>query len=94
MEHLIMTSFIIKLHMTSKDSCPLKFLVFFKNFQAEAQAGAEYLRKWHPSKLRDKVKWFHSGMTDKFHEDQMHALLVGDCFSHVATNATGMVVLI
>jgi superfamily II DNA helicase RecQ len=37
-------AFIIKLHMTSEDSHPPKFLVFF-NSRAEAQAGAEYLRK-------------------------------------------------
>jgi hypothetical protein len=30
-------------------------------------------------------------MTDEFREDEMRALLVGDVFSHVATDAAGMV---
>jgi superfamily II DNA/RNA helicase len=83
-------AFIIKLHMTSEDSHPPKFLVFF-NSQAEAQAGAEYLRERLPLELRDKVKWFHSEMTDEFCEDKMHALLVGDVFGHAATDVAGMV---
>jgi len=83
-------AFIIKLHMTSEDSCPLKFLVFF-NSRAEAQAGAEYLCEQLPPQLHDNIKWFHSGMTDEFHEDEMHALLVGDVFGHAATDAAGMV---
>lgn len=29
-------------------------------------------------KVKDKVKWFHSGMTDKFCEQEMHALLTSE----------------
>ena len=83
-------AFIIKLHMTGDDPHPPKFLVFF-NSRAEAQAGAEYLRARLPPELRDKIKWFHSGMTDEFREGEMHALLVGDVFGHAATDAAGMV---
>jgi hypothetical protein len=56
-------AFVIKQHMTADDSRPPKFLVFF-NSRAEAQAGAEFLRERLAPELRDKIKWFHSGMTE------------------------------
>jgi superfamily II DNA/RNA helicase len=83
-------AFIIKQHMLSDDPQPPKSLVFF-NSCAEAQEGAEFLHQCLAPELHDKVKWFHSGMTDDFREDEMHALLVGDVFGHAATDAAGMV---
>lgn len=58
-------AFVIKQHMAGDDPKPPKFLVFF-NSRAEAQAGAEFMRERLVLNLRDKIKWFHSGMTDKF----------------------------
>ena len=58
-------TFIIKQHMSSNDPRPPKFLVFF-NSHAEAQEGAEFLCQHLAPELCDKVKWFHSGMTDDF----------------------------
>lgn len=83
-------AFVIKQHLSVDDPRPPKFLVFF-NSRAEAQAGAEFLRERLAPELRDKIKWFHSGMTDEFREVEMHALLVGDVFGHAATDAAGMV---
>lgn len=83
-------AFIVKQHMTFDDARPPKFLAFF-NSRVEAQAGAEFLHKCLAPELRNKIKWFHSGMTDKFCEVEMHALLVGDVFGHAATDAAGMV---
>jgi superfamily II DNA helicase RecQ len=83
-------AFIIKQHMTGDDPKPPKFFIFL-NSRAEAQAGAEFLRKRLAPDLRDKVKWFHSGMTDEFREAKMHALVVGDVYGHAATDAAGMV---
>jgi hypothetical protein len=60
-------AFVIKQHMSEGDPLPPKFLVFF-NSRAEAQAGAEFLRQRLAPELKDKVKWFHSGMTDEFQE--------------------------
>jgi hypothetical protein len=57
--------FIIKKNLGPGDTPPLKFLVFF-NSRGEAQAGAEYLQARLSPELCDKVKWFHSGMTDSF----------------------------
>ena len=85
-------AFVIKQHTTSSDPKPPKFLVFF-NSRSEAQAGAEFLRERLDPELRDKVKWFHSGMTDEFREVEMHALLIGDVYGHAATDAAGMVCL-
>jgi hypothetical protein len=58
-------AFIIHKNLKPGDPVPPKFLVFF-NSRAEAQAGAEYLRGRLSEELKDKVKWFHSGMTDEF----------------------------
>lgn len=76
--------------MKAGDHTPSIFLVFF-NTQAEAQAGGVYLRGRLPVELKDKVKWFHSGMTDKFCEQEMHALLTGEVFGDASTDAAGMV---
>ena len=72
------------------DECPPKFLVFF-NSQTEAQAGAEFLRARLLPELRDKVKWFHSGMMDQFREDKMHALIISESLGEASTDAAGMV---
>jgi hypothetical protein len=63
--------------------------VFF-NSRGEAQAGAEFLRARLSPELRDKVKWFHSGMTDQFREDEMHALIIGESLGEGSTDAAGM----
>ncbi|KAK0227589.1 P-loop containing nucleoside triphosphate hydrolase protein [Armillaria fumosa] len=43
-----------------------------------------------PLKLRDKVKWVHSGMTDEFREEAIHALKVGEDIGERATDAVGL----
>lgn len=83
-------AFLIQKKMKLGDPKPPKFLVFF-NSRSEAQAGAEYLRSRLSPELRDKIKWFHSGMTDEFREEEMNALIIGNVFGHAATDAAGMV---
>lgn len=96
MKHLINSfhdlAFIMSLirERTAEGKPPLKFLVFF-NSRAEAQGGAEFLRARLPPELRESIKWFHSGMTDEFHETEIHALQVGEVYGHAATDAAGMV---
>lgn len=80
--------FVIKEHLAGGN--PTKFLVFF-NSRAEAQSGAEFLCEHLLPELRDKIKWFHSGMTDEFRDEEMKALVVGDVYGHCATDAAGMV---
>lgn len=67
-------------------------MVFF-NSRGEAQAGAEFLRACLSPELCDKVKWFHSGMTDQFREDEMHALIISESLGEGSTDAAGMVSL-
>ncbi|KAJ7588456.1 hypothetical protein C8J56DRAFT_785691 [Mycena floridula] len=57
--------FLIAAFLADPNMTVAKFLIFF-NSRAEAQAGAEYLRQHLPPRLRDKIKWFHSDMTDEF----------------------------
>lgn len=83
-------AFIIQKHLKPGDPKPPKFLVFF-NSRTEAQAGGEYLRQRLSPELRDKVKWFHSGMTDEFREDETYALIIGEALGDAATDAIGMV---
>jgi hypothetical protein len=82
-------AFIIRKNMRPGDPKPPKFLVFF-NSMAEAQARTEYLHACLSPELREKVKWFHLGMTDGYQEDEMNALLVGDALEHGVTDAAGM----
>ena len=83
-------AFIIKLNLTVADPCPPKFLVFF-NSRNEAQEGAEFLWKRSSPELHDKIKWYHSGMTDEYGEVEMHALQIGNVFGDAATDAAGMI---
>src|SRR5271156_6744282 len=83
-------AFIIKKNLGPGDMPPPKFLVFF-NLRGEAQAGTEYLRARLTPELRNKVKWFHSGMTDSFREKEMHVLIIGESYGEGSTDAAGMV---
>jgi superfamily II DNA helicase RecQ len=86
-------AFLIKKNLGPGDDSPPEFLVFF-NSRAEVQAAAEYLRSHLSPELWDKVKWFHSGITDEFHEDEMNALIIGKLFGEASMDAAGMVGLL
>jgi superfamily II DNA helicase RecQ len=86
-------AFLIKKNLGPGDDSPPKFLVFF-NSRVEVQAAVEYLRSCISPELQDKVKWFHSGMTNEFHKDKMHALIIGESFGEASTDAAGMVSLL
>ena len=83
-------AFIIKKNLGPGDKCPPKFLVFFNSW-TKAQAGAEFLRAHLSPELCDKVKWFQSGMMDKFREVKMHALIISKSLGEASTDAAGMV---
>lgn len=85
-------AFLIKKNLGPGDDSPPKFLVF--NSRAEAQAAAEYLQSCISPELQDKVKWFHSGMTDEFCKDEMHTLIIGESFGEASMDAAGMVSLL
>ncbi|KAJ3768641.1 P-loop containing nucleoside triphosphate hydrolase protein [Lentinula raphanica] len=77
----------------SASTKPKKFLVFFNSRNA-AQEGAQFLRSRLPEHEVELVKWIHSGMTDEFRHDEVHALKVGDRLGACATDAVGMGIVI
>ncbi|KAK0473325.1 P-loop containing nucleoside triphosphate hydrolase protein [Armillaria luteobubalina] len=82
-------AFLIPKDLDADGPLPLKFIVFF-NSRKEAEEGAKFLRSRLPSKYRDKLKWVHSGMTDEFREDAIHALKIGEDIGACATDAVGL----
>ena len=86
-------AFVIKLNLSTADPRPPKFLIFF-NSRKEAQEGAKFLWKRLSLELHNRIKWYHSGMTDEFREDEMHVLQIGEeVFGDAATDAVGMVII-
>ncbi|PBL00002.1 P-loop containing nucleoside triphosphate hydrolase protein [Armillaria gallica] len=82
-------TFLIPKDLDPDGPLPVKFLVFFNSCK-EAEEGAKFLHSRLPPKLRDKVKWVHSGMTDEFWEDSIHALKIGEDIGECATDAVGL----
>ncbi|KAK1227566.1 hypothetical protein PQX77_009426 [Marasmius sp. AFHP31] len=66
-----------------------KFLVFCAS-RNEAQDAAQYLRRRLSADCMSRIKWYHSGMTDTFREDEIDALKKGDVDGLCATDAIGM----
>ncbi len=83
-------AFLIPKDLDPDGPLPMKFLVFFNSCK-EAEEGAKFLRSRLPPKLRDKVKWVHSSMTNEFREDAIHALKIGEDIGECATDAVGLV---
>ncbi|KAJ3721038.1 P-loop containing nucleoside triphosphate hydrolase protein [Lentinula raphanica] len=66
-----------------------KFLVFFNSRNA-TQEGAQFLRSRLPEHEVELVRWVHSGMTDEFRHNEVHALKLGERLGACATDAVGM----
>ncbi|KAK0455371.1 P-loop containing nucleoside triphosphate hydrolase protein [Desarmillaria tabescens] len=82
-------AFLIPKDLDPDGPLPVKFLVFF-NSHKEAEEGAKFLWSRLPPKLREKLKWVHSGMTNEFCEDAIHALKNGEDIGECATDAVGL----
>jgi superfamily II DNA helicase RecQ len=69
---------------------PPKFMVFVNN-RKESEKLVE--NEWDnlPPNLRDKVAWFHSGMSQQFREETVEKLRSGDIWGIICTDAAGMV---
>ncbi|KAJ3823424.1 hypothetical protein F5880DRAFT_1482208 [Lentinula raphanica] len=67
-----------------------KFIVFFNSRRA-AQEGAQFLCSHLPKDQIELVKRIHSGMSNEFHHDEVHALKIGNWLGTCATDAVGMV---
>lgn len=69
---------------------PPKFLVFFDNTKV-AEAAVRVLRMRLPPALRDKIKYFHAGMTQTYREEEYESLKGGVTWGLFVTAAFGMV---
>lgn len=68
---------------------PPKFMVF-SNKRKETE---EAVKNWWsriPVECRDRVLWFHSGMSSSFRAEQMSRLKNGDVYGLVCTDVAGM----
>ncbi len=69
---------------------PPKFMVFV-NRRREGKLAIEELWKDLPVEAKEKVVWFHSGMSTEFREDRIKKLKEGQIWGMVCTDAAGMV---
>lgn len=83
---------ILNIRAKDPDNPGPKFMLFTKK-QKETQRVAHMLRNDLAPELRNKIVWFHSGMTIEFKEEQMERLRKGELWGIVCTNAAGMVSL-
>lgn len=83
---------ILKINCDDTEKC-IKFMLF-TNQQKEAERVAEKFRADLPKELKDKIVWFHSGMSQQFKDDAMEKLRKGEIWGIVCTDAAGMVIVI
>ncbi|KAF9565288.1 P-loop containing nucleoside triphosphate hydrolase protein [Agrocybe pediades] len=68
---------------------PPKFLVFTnKRLETEDAVKAEW--RDIPEQFRDKIRWFHSGMSAEFREAEIEKLKAGEIWGMICTDAAGM----
>ncbi|KII86188.1 hypothetical protein PLICRDRAFT_114870, partial [Plicaturopsis crispa FD-325 SS-3] len=82
-------AFLIPDHFQDGDPPPEKFLIFFDNIK-ETEAAVRYLRSRLPRNLHNKIKWFHSVMTQDYRTDEYESLRAGDLWGLCVTDAFGM----
>lgn len=69
---------------------PPKFMAFI-NRRGLSEEAVNVLWEDFPLEARDRVVWFHSGMSTEFREDHIRRLRSGDTWGLVCTDAAGMV---
>ena len=69
---------------------PKKFMVFI-NKRRESEEMTK--KEWDnlPPHLKEKIVWFHSGMSAEFREDAIRKLQTGEIWGIMCTDAAGMV---
>ncbi|KAF9457007.1 P-loop containing nucleoside triphosphate hydrolase protein, partial [Collybia nuda] len=82
-------AFLISEGFKEGDLSPEKFLIFFDNTK-KAEHAIQWLQKQLPKSLQDKIKYFHSTMTQSYHEDEFQALKDSDTWGLCSTDAFGM----
>jgi superfamily II DNA helicase RecQ len=66
------------------------FMVF-ANSRKETESVAQFLRSYVTERYRDKIVWFHSGMSAKFRQEAIENLRTGKIWGICCTDAAGMV---
>lgn len=72
------------------DSIPPKFLVFFDN-KKEAESVPRFLGDRVSLELREKLPWFHAGMTSFFRVEKVASFKDGETWGLFSTDSGGMV---
>ncbi|KIJ09268.1 hypothetical protein PAXINDRAFT_164396 [Paxillus involutus ATCC 200175] len=67
----------------------VKFMIFCNSCR-DTQRMALFLREQLPPHLRDKIIWFHSGMTQEFRSEMIEKLRKGEIWGICCTDAAGM----
>jgi superfamily II DNA helicase RecQ len=83
-------AFLVPSKWVEGEAPPRKFMVFFDSKREAENAGA-FLRKRMPQALKDKVKWFHAGMTEYFKTDELDSFDKGGTWGLCMTDVGGMV---
>jgi ATP-dependent DNA helicase RecQ len=83
-------AFLVPSSWKEGDPPPHKFMVFFDS-KREAESASTFLRKRLPGPLKDKVKWFHAGMTEFFRSEELETFKDGDIWGLGMTDVGGMV---
>ena len=84
-------NFLIPDNFEEGDPPPDKFLIFFDDHK-EAERACKYLRAQFPQSLWDKIRWFHSVITDKTRQDDVEAMRKGETWGFCCTDLFGMVI--
>lgn len=69
---------------------PPKFMLFV-NQRKESEEIVGFQWDDLPPGFRDKVVWFHSGMSSQFRDDAIRRLRDGELWGIICTDAAGMV---
>ncbi len=88
-------AFLVPKDWKDGDPPPKKFMVFF-NSKKEAEAAAKFLQSRVSVDLREKIPWFHAGMTRFFRTEEVKNLRDGaetenGVWGFAATDSGGMV---
>jgi len=83
-------AFLVPSKWVEGDPPPHKFMVFFNN-KRKAENASTFLRKRMPQALKDKVKWFHAGMTKFFRTEELESFNKGGTWGLCMTDVGGMV---
>lgn len=73
--------------------CPLPKFLLFANKRLETEEAVREYWKHLPEELKDKIVWFHSGMSPEFREKAIEDLKRGEIWGLFCTDAAGMVII-